>query len=98
MGGENLYYQQCIFIHDMLDSLVSGVPVANSICESVLSIEENDKDLIRNFMKHLREEESCESFSDPIIKFAMKNLLDSFIKTKISKNGKQSEIHMQRIF
>ena len=80
-----------------LFSLISGVSVNEDIVASLLSIKEIVKEAMGDFINCLILNESTKSFSDKIKKSQLKTFHDSFVKAKVSKNGKQQEIQVQSI-
>ena len=78
-----------------LFSLISGVSVNEDIAVSLLSIKEIGKEAMGDFINRLILNEGTKSFSDKIKKSQLKTFQDSFVKAKVSKNGKQQEIQVQ---
>ena len=81
--------------HGNLFSLISGVSVNEDIAVSLLSIKEIGKEAMGDFINRLILNEGTKSSSDKIKKSQLKTFHDSFVKPKVSKNGKQQEIQVQ---
>ena len=65
---------------------------------SLLPIKEIGKEVMRDFINHLILSEETKSFCDKIIKSQLKTFQDSFVKAKVSKNGKQQKIQIRSNF
>ena len=81
--------------HGNLFSLISGVSVNEDIAVSLLSIKEIGKEAMGDFINRLILNEGTKSSSHKIKKSQLKTFHDSFVKAKVSKNGKQQEIQVQ---
>ena len=82
--------------NDKLYSLVSGGAVNESISDSLLSAQKNGQELMKDFINRLTVKENKDKFSDTIKRFRLKTFQDSFVKAKVSKNGKEGEVRVQR--
>ena len=78
---------------DSLYNLVSGMPVDNQISECLTSIFPSGTALMKGFAQRLHQDGSSESLNDTIKKFPLKNFEE---KAKVSRNGNQKEIRIQR--
>ena len=78
-----------------LFSLISRVSVNENIAVSLLSVKEIGKEVMGDFINCLILNEGTKIFSDKIKKSQLKTFQDSFVKAKVSKNGKQQEIQIQ---
>ena len=76
-------------------SLVSGVPVDETITENLTSIKQNAKHAMCNFVERLTRDEHKQASSTAIKKSNLKSFQDGFMKAKIFKNGKEREIRSQ---
>ena len=81
---------------DKLYSLVSGGAVNESISDSLLSAQKNGQELMKDFINRITVKENKDKFSDTIKRFRLKTIQDSFVKAKVSKNGKEGEVRVQR--
>ena len=81
---------------DKLYSLVSGGAVNESISDSLLSVQKNGQELMKDFINRITVKENKDKFSDTIKRFRLKTFQDSFVKAKVSKNGKEGEVRVQR--
>ena len=82
---------------DSLYNLVSGMAVDDAIRDSLTSFFSNGKDLMDNFISRLiKNYGSCKAFSDTIKMFPLKNFEETSVKAKVTRNGKQCEIRIQR--
>ena len=81
---------------DSLHNLVSGIPVDNQIPECLTSIFSSGTALMKDFAQRLHQDGSSESLNDTIKKFPLKNFEEKLVKAKVSRNGNQKEIRIQR--
>ena len=51
---------------------------------------------MKDFAQRLHQHGSSESLNDTIKKFPLKNFEEKFVKAKVSRNGNQKEIRIQR--
>ena len=65
--------------------------VNEDIEASLLAIKELGKEAMGDFINRLILSEETTSFSDKIKKSQLKTFQNSFVKTKVSQNGKQQE-------
>ncbi len=79
-----------------LYNLVSGCPVQDEICESLLSLEEDGIDLMKSFENRLTTDPPTEAFFDPIKRKKWKSWKDTAKKIVVKKDRKEKELAFQR--
>ena len=72
--------------------------VNEDIEASLLSIKEIGKEAMGDFLNRLILSEETKGFSGKIKKSQLKTFQNSFVKAKVSKNGKQQEIQIRSNF
>lgn len=81
---------------EKLYNLVSGAPVENEISESLLSLEESGKEMMKAFEARLIENQPEEQFFSPIRRLKGKTFGDAMVKKTLKKDGKIKEVSFQR--
>ena len=81
---------------DSLYNLVNGMPGDNQKSACLTSIFSSGTALMKDFAQRLHQDGSSESLNDTIKKFPLKNFEEKLVKAKISQNGNQKEIRIQR--
>eukprot|EP00112_Aurelia_sp_Birch-Aquarium-sp1_P017476 Seg4056.1 transcript_id=Seg4056.1/GoldUCD/mRNA.D3Y31 product="hypothetical protein" protein_id=Seg4056.1/GoldUCD/D3Y31 len=79
-----------------LYNLISGYPVEDEICESLLSLEEDSIDLMKSFEKRLTADPPTEALFDPMKRKKWKSWKDTAKKVIVKKDGKERELAFRR--
>ena len=79
-----------------LYNLVSGMPVDNSVSKCLTSTFSSCAAARNDFAQRLHKDGSSESLTDTNKKFLPKNFEEKSFKARVSRNGNQKEIRIQR--